>query len=493
MTAASDQAAPAIELIEVGKRYGEVPCSAASTWRSQPGEFVALLGPSGCGKSTLLKLIAGLEELTDGEIYVGGRLANYLQAQRPRRRHGVPELRALSAHDRAREPRLPAEDERRAARGGRAPRWRRAATLLQLGAQLDRYPDELSGGQRQRVALGRAIVREPLAFLMDEPLSNLDALLRVEMRTELVRLHKRVGRTTIYVTHDQVEAMTMANRIVLMHKGVIQQVGTPGRGLCRRRPTPSSPRFVGSPPMNLLPGPHRIRRRTAHVPRPVRIWRSTDWRRPRSARDRRPWASGRSRSQLVGAGEPQAPGRQRRAGRARRRRLLRPRASRGRRGAERPGRCRQPDPRGRPDLRSPAAGAAAIVRRRGNRGRQGEDHERARARRRCIAITRPIRPRAGGAAPIPLPEPRAAGALSADDLRRPAAAARCRRPALPGPGRCRLVADRQPRLRGCDPLSRRSPRQGLQHAHRQPGRASVLAQPAARSRRTRAVHRRPAT
>jgi ABC-type sugar transport system ATPase subunit len=120
------------------------------------------------------------------------------------------------------------------------------------------------------VALGRAIVREPLAFLMDEPLSNLDALLRVEMRTELVRLHKRVGRTTIYVTHDQVEAMTMANRIVLMHKGVIQQVGTPAKSI-RRRPTRFVATFVGSPPMNLIRGPHRIRRRTTPVPRPLRI------------------------------------------------------------------------------------------------------------------------------------------------------------------------------------------------------------------------------
>jgi multiple sugar transport system ATP-binding protein len=128
-----------------------------------------------------------------------------------------------------------------------------AAGLLQLREHVDKFPDELSGGQRQRVALGRAIVREPLAFLMDEPLSNLDALLRVEMRSELVRLHKRVGRTTIYVTHDQVEAMTMASRIVLMHKGAVQQVGTPGEVYA----TPANifvATFVGSPPMNLFQG-----------------------------------------------------------------------------------------------------------------------------------------------------------------------------------------------------------------------------------------------
>ena len=128
-----------------------------------------------------------------------------------------------------------------------------AASLLQLGPELDKYPDELSGGQRQRVALGRAIVREPLAFLMDEPLSNLDALLRVQMRTELLRLHKRVGRTTVYVTHDQIEAMTMADRVVVMRDGLIQQVGRPGE-VYRRPANRFVATFVGSPPMNLFDG-----------------------------------------------------------------------------------------------------------------------------------------------------------------------------------------------------------------------------------------------
>ncbi|MES1151820.1 MAG: sn-glycerol-3-phosphate ABC transporter ATP-binding protein UgpC [Dongia sp.] len=245
-------AAPAIELIDVGKHYGAVSVLAGINLAIAEGEFIALLGPSGCGKSTLLKLIAGLEELSDGEIYVGGRLANYLKPS-DRDVAMVFQNYALYPHMTVREnigfplkmSGLPKEEIRAKVEG--------AANFLQLGAQLDRFPDELSGGQRQRVALGRAIVREPLAFLMDEPLSNLDALLRVEMRTELVRLHKRVGRTTIYVTHDQVEAMTMANRIVLMHKGVIQQVGTPSEVYSRPANTFVAT-FVGSPPMNLFPG-----------------------------------------------------------------------------------------------------------------------------------------------------------------------------------------------------------------------------------------------
>jgi ABC-type sugar transport system ATPase subunit len=245
-------AAPAIELVEVTKHYGKSEAVRGIDLAIAPGEFIALLGPSGCGKSTLLKLIAGLEELTDGEIYVGGKLANYLKPS-ARNVAMVFQNYALYPHMTVREnvgfplkmggiPR----DEVRA-------RVEAAAGLLQLSAQLDRFPDELSGGQRQRVALGRAIVREPLAFLMDEPLSNLDALLRVEMRTELLRLHKRVGRTTIYVTHDQIEAMTMADRIVLMDKGEIQQIGSPAE-IYGAPANTFVAKFVGSPPMNLVEG-----------------------------------------------------------------------------------------------------------------------------------------------------------------------------------------------------------------------------------------------
>jgi multiple sugar transport system ATP-binding protein len=252
MSTVLDQTAPAIELIDVGKSYGKAPVLTHINLAIAPGEFIALLGPSGCGKSTLLKLIAGLEELSEGEIYVGGRLANYLKPS-DRDVAMVFQNYALYPHMTVRENLgFPLKMSGMLREEVRA-KVESAAGLLQLGAQLDRYPDELSGGQRQRVALGRAIVREPLAFLMDEPLSNLDALLRVEMRTELVRLHKRVGRTTIYVTHDQVEAMTMANRIVLLHKGIVQQVGTPAEVYA----APANvfvATFVGSPAMNLLRG-----------------------------------------------------------------------------------------------------------------------------------------------------------------------------------------------------------------------------------------------
>ena len=242
----------AIELIGVAKHYGKTTVLGNVDLAIAPGEFIALLGPSGCGKSTLLKLIAGLEELSDGEIYVGGRLANYLKPA-DRNVAMVFQNYALYPHMTVRENLGFPLKMSGLAKDAIRERVEGAAGLLQLASHLDRYPDELSGGQRQRVALGRAIVREPLAFLMDEPLSNLDALLRVEMRSELVRLHKRVGRTTIYVTHDQVEAMTMANRIVLMHKGVVQQVGTPAEVYS----TPANifvATFVGSPPMNLVKG-----------------------------------------------------------------------------------------------------------------------------------------------------------------------------------------------------------------------------------------------
>ncbi|HUL09316.1 MAG TPA: sn-glycerol-3-phosphate ABC transporter ATP-binding protein UgpC [Candidatus Acidoferrum sp.] len=252
MNTTATQRAPAIELLEVGKSYGKTAVLSGINLAIAPGEFIALLGPSGCGKSTLLKLIAGLEELSDGEIYVGGRLANYLKPS-DRDVAMVFQNYALYPHMTVRENLgFPLKMSGVAREEVRA-KVESAAALLQLGEQLERYPDELSGGQRQRVALGRAIVRQPLAFLMDEPLSNLDALLRVEMRTELVRLHKRVGRTTIYVTHDQVEAMTMANRIVLLHKGLIQQVGTPAEVYA----APANmfvATFVGSPPMNLIAG-----------------------------------------------------------------------------------------------------------------------------------------------------------------------------------------------------------------------------------------------
>jgi len=243
---------PAIELIEVSKRYGSTQALASVDLDIGDGEFLVLLGPSGCGKSTLLKIIAGLEDPTEGEVYIGGRLANYI---RPGQRDVAMVFQNYALY-----PHMTVETNlgfplrmRRRPKDEVARRVSEVAALLGLTDKLAKYPDELSGGQRQRVALGRAIIREPVAFLMDEPLSNLDALLRVQMRTELLRLHKRVGRTTVYVTHDQVEAMTMADRIVVLRDGVVQQVGTTaevyGRPANRFVAT-----FVGSPPMNLFRG-----------------------------------------------------------------------------------------------------------------------------------------------------------------------------------------------------------------------------------------------
>jgi len=243
---------PAIELVEISKLYGPTHALQGLDLEIEQGEYLVLLGPSGCGKSTLLKIIAGLEEPTGGEVYIGGRLANYL---RPKDRDVAMVFQNYALY-----PHMTVETNlgfplrmRKRSASEVATRVREVAALLELTDQLTKYPDQLSGGQRQRVALGRAIIREPVAFLMDEPLSNLDALLRVQMRTELLRLHRRVGRTTVYVTHDQVEAMTMADRIVVLRDGVVQQVGTTaevyGRPANRFVAT-----FIGSPPMNMFPG-----------------------------------------------------------------------------------------------------------------------------------------------------------------------------------------------------------------------------------------------
>ncbi|HET7094410.1 MAG TPA: ATP-binding cassette domain-containing protein, partial [Thermomicrobiales bacterium] len=211
-----------------------------------------LLGPSGCGKSTLLKIIAGLEDASEGDIYINGRLANYL---RPKERDVAMVFQNYALY-----PHMTVETNigfplamRRKPKAEVAQRVKGVAELVGLSDHLKKYPDQLSGGQRQRVALGRAIIREPVAFLMDEPLSNLDALLRVQMRSELLKLHRRVGRTTIYVTHDQIEAMTMANRIVVMREGVVQQVGTTDE-VYQHPANTFVAMFVGSPPMNLLEG-----------------------------------------------------------------------------------------------------------------------------------------------------------------------------------------------------------------------------------------------
>jgi len=248
----TDNGAFDIELVEVTKRYDAVTALSSVSLEIEPGEFLVLLGPSGCGKSTILKIIAGLEDATEGDIYIKGKLANYL---RPKARDVAMVFQNYALY-----PHMTVEANLGfplrmggASKGEQAREVARVAKLLDISDHLKRYPEQLSGGQRQRVALGRAIIRKPTAFLMDEPLSNLDALLRVEMRSELLKLHRQVGRSTVYVTHDQVEAMTMASRIVVMRQGVIQQVGTPTEIYSQPANTFVAT-FVGSPPMNLFGG-----------------------------------------------------------------------------------------------------------------------------------------------------------------------------------------------------------------------------------------------
>jgi multiple sugar transport system ATP-binding protein len=216
------------------------------------GEFVVLVGPSGCGKSTLLRMIAGLENITSGEIRIGERVVNRV----PPKERDI----AMVFQNYALYPHMTVAANmgfslmlRGAPKGEIAQRVKVAADILGLAPLLNRYPRQLSGGQRQRVAMGRAIVRDPQVFLFDEPLSNLDAKLRVAMRTEIKELHQRLKTTTIYVTHDQVEAMTLADRIVVMHDGLVEQVGAPLE-LYDRPQNLFVAGFIGSPAMNFLTG-----------------------------------------------------------------------------------------------------------------------------------------------------------------------------------------------------------------------------------------------
>src|SRR5437899_8422193 len=214
------------------------------------GEFVVLVGPSGCGKSTLLRMIAGLENITSGEIHIGDRLVNDLP---PKERDVAMVFQnyALYPHMTVAANMAFSLKLRGAAQAEIDARVKRAADILGLGPYLQRFPRQLSGGQRQRVAMGRAIVRDPQVFLFDEPLSNLDAKLRVQMRTEVKELHQRLQTTTVYVTHDQIEAMTMADRIVVMHDGIVEQIGAPPELYDRPRNVFVAS-FIGSPAMNLL-------------------------------------------------------------------------------------------------------------------------------------------------------------------------------------------------------------------------------------------------
>jgi len=216
------------------------------------GEFVVLVGPSGCGKSTLLRMLAGLEEISGGEIVIDGKIVNHLESK-DRDIAMVFQSYALYPHMTVRENMGFSLRLRRAAADQIEQRVAEAARILNLATLLERYPRELSGGQRQRVAMGRAIVRSPKVFLFDEPLSNLDAKLRVAMRAEIKALHRRLATTTVYVTHDQIEAMTMADRIVVMHDGIVEQIGTPLE-LFDRPGNLFVAQFIGSPAMNVFAG-----------------------------------------------------------------------------------------------------------------------------------------------------------------------------------------------------------------------------------------------
>jgi multiple sugar transport system ATP-binding protein len=240
-----------IELDRVGKRFGLHDVLRDVDLSIGDGEFVVLVGPSGCGKSTLLRLIAGLEPISSGELRIDGARMNEV-APRDRDIAMVFQSYALYPHmDVARNMGFSMEIRREAAEARRG-KVAAVARTLGLAALTERLPKALSGGQRQRVAMGRAIVRDPKAFLFDEPLSNLDAALRVEMRLEIARLHQRLSATMVYVTHDQVEALTLADRIVVLDGGAVQQVGTP----LELYETPANrfvARFIGSPTMNVLP------------------------------------------------------------------------------------------------------------------------------------------------------------------------------------------------------------------------------------------------
>ena len=275
-----------VSVDRVVKSFGNVDVLREVSFDAKDGEFVALVGPSGCGKSTLLRTIAGLEAVNGGTITIGGRIVNDIE---PKERDAAMVFQnyALYPHMTVRQNMGFSLKLRRGAPSEIEARVAEAAGILGLTEYLDRYPRQLSGGQRQRVAMGRAIVRKPSVFLFDEPLSNLDAALRVQMRTEIRNLHNRLGVTSIYVTHDQIEAMTMADKIVVMRGGVVEQSGPPLE-LYDRPCNTFVATFIGSPAMNLIDGevrdgailladgqlialPPRFARRTADKSRQVKL------------------------------------------------------------------------------------------------------------------------------------------------------------------------------------------------------------------------------
>ncbi|MBX4998753.1 ABC transporter ATP-binding protein [Rhizobium lentis] len=241
-----------VQFEDVRKSFGAHPVIKGVDIDIADGEFVILVGPSGCGKSTLLRMLAGLENISGGEIKIGGRVVNTL----PPKDRDI----AMVFQNYALYPHMTVEQNmgfslmlNKAPKAEAEKRVKYAAGILGLDKLLDRYPRQLSGGQRQRVAMGRAIVRNPEVFLFDEPLSNLDAKLRVAMRAEIKELHQRLKTTTVYVTHDQIEAMTMADKIVVMHDGIVEQIGSPLE-LYDRPANLFVGGFIGSPAMNMIHG-----------------------------------------------------------------------------------------------------------------------------------------------------------------------------------------------------------------------------------------------
>jgi multiple sugar transport system ATP-binding protein len=241
-----------VTIADARKSFGSVEILHGVSVDIDDGEFVTLVGPSGCGKSTLLRMIAGLEKISGGTIAIGGRVVNTI-APKERDVAMVFQNYALYPHMTVAENMAFSLMLKNVAKAESTAAVARAAEILGLTPLLERYPRQLSGGQRQRVAMGRAIVRNPQVFLFDEPLSNLDAKLRVQMRAEIKELHQRLKTTTVYVTHDQIEAMTMADKIVVMHDGVVEQIGAPLE-LYDRPDNLFVASFIGSPAMNFLRG-----------------------------------------------------------------------------------------------------------------------------------------------------------------------------------------------------------------------------------------------
>ncbi len=251
-----ETAPPVLEVRDLSKRFGQVEVLKSISLDMAPGDFLVLVGPSGCGKSTLLNCIAGLEEVSGGQILIGGRDVTQVP---PRDRDIAMVFQSYALY-----PTMTVAENigfgmkvRNVPKPEQQKKIQEVSSLLQIQHLLDRKPGALSGGQRQRVAMGRALVREPVLFLFDEPLSNLDAKLRVELRGEIKRLHERLEASIVYVTHDQIEAMTLGTRIVVLHQGGIQQVGTPAE-IYDRPANLFVADFMGSPPMNLVPGQYTL-------------------------------------------------------------------------------------------------------------------------------------------------------------------------------------------------------------------------------------------